>query len=140
MRCISWLEPYKEKYEQFLNTGNPNTDTVNAILVHGEGYGKDLPSLFVVGNAEQSSSHIVPPPIPNIQEEPKVQIYFHIAGQNCGPYDYSTCKQMKQNGQISGQTLAWQQGMTSWTPAEQIAELKNLFVSLPPMPPIQPTL
>ena len=140
MRCISWLEPYKEKYEQFLNTGNPNTDTVNAILVHGEGYGKDLPSLFVVENAEQSSSHIVPPPIPNIQEEPKVQIYFHIAGQNCGPYDYSTCKQMKQNGQISGQTLAWQQGMASWTPAEQVAELKNLFVSLPPMPPIPPAL
>lgn len=171
MRCLSWMSTYKEKYEQFLNTGNPNTDASNAILLHGEGNGKDLPSIFVVENAEeiaaqnsQTSAPASPsmggmpqmPPMPGVpqvppmpQAEPQVQMYFHIGGQNYGPYDYATCKQLKQNGQITDQTMAWQQGMAAWTPAGQVPELKGLFApampsgmppmpgapSMPPMPP-----
>lgn len=155
MRCISWLSNYKEKYERFLNTGNPNTDASNAILLHSEGNGKDLPSLFVVENAEQiavqhqPTSHTVSsmppiaeqqggiPPMPPIPlMEPQVQMYFHIAGQNYGPYDYPTCKQLKQNGQINEQTMAWQNGMAAWMPASQVQELKGLFAPsiMPPMP------
>lgn len=89
----------------------------------------------------------VPPPM--LQAEPQVQMFFYIGGQNYGPYDYATCKQLKQNGQINEQTMAWQQGMAAWTPAAQVPELKGLFVpampqgmppmpgapSMPPMPP-----
>lgn len=46
MRCMTWMTTYKEKYEQFLNTGNVNTDASNAILLHSEGDGKNLPSLL----------------------------------------------------------------------------------------------
>jgi len=162
MRCISWLSTYKEKYERFLNTGNPNTDASNAILLHSEGNGKNLPSLFVVENAEQIAMQTetqaspigvstptmppmpgapVMPPIP--QAEPKVQMFFHIAGQNYGPYDYSTCKTLIQNKQITEQTMAWQQGMASWIPAGQIAELAGLFApAMPPLPenPMMPPM
>lgn len=174
MRCMSWVTTYKEKYEQFLNTGNPNTDASNAILLHSEGDGKELPSLFVVENAAEiaqksmqqsvqsqpSASSTMPdmsamPPMPGVppmpQAEPQVQMYFNIGGQNYGPYDYSICKQLKQNGQITDKTLAWQQGMAAWLPAGQVPELQALFapaipVALPPMPgtpqmpPMPPTM
>lgn len=53
MRAIEWMAPYKERYERFLRTGNPATDEGNAILLHSEGDGKDLPSLFAIDNAEE---------------------------------------------------------------------------------------
>lgn len=53
MRAIDWMSTYKEKYERFLNTGNPNTDAGNAILLHSENDGSHCPSLFAVENAEE---------------------------------------------------------------------------------------
>lgn len=188
MRCAEWLKSYKEKYENFLHTGNASTDANNAILLHTEGDGSELPSLYVVENAEQVVAQResaqsaqqpfaqpmqqqpntqpmqqvyaqpqpqpapampgapqmppmpgapVPPPMP--QPEPQVQMYFYIGGQNYGPYDYSICKQLKQNNQINEQTMAWQQGMAAWTPAGQVPELQGLFApamptGMPPMP------
>lgn len=178
MRCISWMSTYKDKYEQFLNTGNVNTDASNAILLHSEGNGKDLPSLFVVENAaeiaqRQSVQQPVTmqpqpagmpntsqmPPLqganacmqPLMQPTPQIQIFFSIAGQTYGPYDYATCRQLKQNNQINEQTMAWQQGMAQWTPAGQVPELQGLFApampqGMPPMPgapgmpPMPPTM
>ena len=46
------LTPYKQRYEQFLHTGNPNTDASNAILLHSEGDGSKLPSLFALSDEE----------------------------------------------------------------------------------------
>ena len=53
MRAIEWMTPYKERYTKFLSTGNQNTDMSNAILLHSEGDGTQLPSLFAVDNAEE---------------------------------------------------------------------------------------
>ena len=53
IRAIDWMAPYKERYERFLHTGNPATDMGNAILLHSEGDGSQLPSLFAVENAEE---------------------------------------------------------------------------------------
>lgn len=53
IRAIDWMKPYKERYERFLHTGNPATDAGNAILLHSEGDGTQLPSLFAVDNAEE---------------------------------------------------------------------------------------
>jgi hypothetical protein len=52
IRAIEWLASYKERYERFLNTGNESTDIVNAILLHSEGDGKNLPSLFALSEEE----------------------------------------------------------------------------------------
>ena len=159
IRCLSWMSSYKDKYDLFLKTGNPNTDASNAILLHSEGNGSDLPSLFVVENAAEIASRNVQtpssqtatpsaqlPPMPGCPgmppmppSEPQVQMYFYIGGQNYGPYDYAICKQLKQNNQINEQTPAWQQGMAAWTPAGQVPELMALFApasapQLPPMP------
>lgn len=158
IRCLSWMSTYKDKYEQFLNTGNPNTDASNAILLHSEGDGKSLPSLFVVENAaaiaEQSSmsqpsqpamaNTTMPPmpgapvPPPMTPAEPQVQMFLFINGQQYGPYDYQTLKQFVPTGQITPQTMVWQQGMVAWTPAGQVPELQALFVATPPAPGMPP--
>lgn len=170
MRCMTWMATYKDKYEQFLNSGNPNTDASNAILLHSEGNGAELPSLFVVENAAEvaaqqpATSTIVPsmpqvPPMPGVaptpppmpMADPQVQMYLHIAGQQYGPYDYATLRQLTATGQLTAQTMVWQQGMPAWAAAGDVQELKALFAPVPPpmpqmppipggMPPMPPTL
>lgn len=173
MRCMTWMATYKDKYEQFLNSGNPNTDASNAILLHSEGDGSELPSLFVVENAAEIAAKSAPanqfvtsaptapgmPPMPGMTPpvppapvaEPQVQMYLHIAGQQYGPYDYGTLKQFVTTGQLTAQTLVWQQGMAAWTAAGEVRELQALFAPVPPampqmppipggMPPMPPTM
>ena len=41
---------------------------------------------------------------------------------------------MKQNGQLSKDTLVWKQGMESWDKAGNIEDLQSLFVDIPPIP------
>lgn len=165
MRAISWLAGYKKRYDKYLHTGNANQDLSRAILLHSEGLGKNLPDIFAKTDAElrkidqarvnnqlaQSASEIdspvqnVPPmpgaPLPPKNLEPYVQMYLYIGGQQYGPYDYKTLKQLASTGQITPQTLVWQQGMTAWIPASQVPELHTLFnmvnpaSSMPPLPP-----
>ena len=166
MRCVDWLKTYKEKYERFLNTGNKLTDRNNAILLHTEDDGVSLPSLFVVENAEeiirkrheeeekakkqsepqpQGPTGITPPPIPQPEPpkpepphpvEPQVQMMLYIGGQQYGPYDYKTLKGFVPTGQLTKDTLVWQQGMAAWLPAGQVPELSALFAPVPPVPPV----
>jgi hypothetical protein len=164
------MEPYRDRYESFLNTGNVNTDASNAILLHTEGDGKQLPSLFVVENAAEIAAQTGPtgptaptpqpmggspmggtvagpgmPPPPGAgpgmppppQPVPQIQLMMFVGGQQYGPFDYATCKQMVQTGQLNQQTTVWMQGMPAWTPAGQVPELQTLFAPqmTPPMPP-----
>ena len=73
------------------------------------------------------------------------------AGQQYGPYDYGMLKQFVTTGQLTAQTLVWQQGMAAWTAAGEVRELQALFAPVPPatpqmppipggMPPMPPTL
>lgn len=159
MRCADWLKTYKEKYEKFLNTGNKATDRNNAILLHTEDDGQTLPSLFVVENAEEviqkrkektdvntGTTPPVPPmpnptiPVPPTPQpvEPQVQMMLYIGGQQYGPYDYKMLKTFVPTGQLTAQTLVWQQGMPAWTPAGQVPELQALFAPAAPTPPVPP--
>lgn len=93
----------------------------------------------------------VPPPLPGTavpppvypQAEPQVQMYLNIGGQNYGPYDYATLKGFVPTGQLTAQTMVWQQGMAAWQPAGQVPELQPLFApaspTAPGMPPLPPT-
>lgn len=83
------------------------------------------------------------PPVPTPQPaEPLVQMMLYINGQQYGPYDYKALKAFVPTGQLTEQTLVWQQGMTAWLPAGEVSELKALFAPVPPvpsMPNIPPT-
>ena len=161
MRCADWLRTYKEKYERFLNTDNKLTNRNNAILLHTEDDGAALPSLFVVENVEEilrnrenqkkddntTSDSKAPepprpepptpePPRPERTQEPQVQMMLYVGGQQYGPYDYKTLKSFVPTGQLTKDTLVWQQGMPAWLPAGQVPELQALFAPAVPKPPI----
>lgn len=154
------MSPYKERYEQFLNTGNPATDSGNAILLHSEGDGSQLPSLFAVDNAEEIAAKaareakeaksqtgndvVLPPtpPLPNV--EPNISVHLFVGGQQYGPFNMDMCRQMVKTGQLTPQTLVWMEGMPAWVPAAQVPALQALFAppptpGTPPMPPVPPT-
>lgn len=146
IRAIDWMKPYKERYERFLNTGNPATDKGNAILLHSEGDGKQFPSLFAVENAEEvaarnaaiAAAPVAPPPL---TPQPDLKLFIAVGGQQYGPYGMDMCRQMVQGGQLTPQTMVWMEGMAAWTPAGQVAALQSLFAppAQPGMPPLPPT-
>lgn len=162
IRAIDWMKPYKEKYEQFLHTGNAATDAGNAILLHSEGDGSQFPSLFAVDNAEeiaakaaQASQTVaqpqagpaVPPPMPGaapvpppVSPQPEIKLFIAVGGQQYGPYNKDMCKQMVQGGQLTPQSMVWMEGMSAWAPAGQVPALQALFApSTPATPPLPPT-
>ena len=152
MRCAEWLLPYRDKYNQSLNTGNKITDRNNRILLHTEGDGTQLPSLFVVDKVDKvlkgktGPNPQTPPSIPTGMPdlpltEPEIQLYIAAGGQKYGPYDFATCKKLKTSGQLTERSLIWHEGLTSWIPAGQAPALKQLFApELPPIPDGMPDL
>ena len=80
------------------------------------------------GINQQTTMGAVPPPIPTVA--------YHVAvnGQATGPFDISVLAQMATAGQLSADSLVWKNGMAQWAKAGTVAELNNLFVSMPPIP------
>lgn len=74
-------------------------------------------------------SGTTPPPIPAVA--------YHIAinGQAAGPFDIPALTQMVAAGQLTADSLVWKNGMVQWKKAGTVDELKNLFSSMPPIPP-----
>lgn len=70
---------------------------------------------------------VPPPPMPTA--DPVVQMFLFIGGAQYGPYDYATCRQFTKTGQLTAETMVWEQGMAAWTPAGQVEKLKGLFGS-----------
>ncbi|MDA3928202.1 MAG: SPFH domain-containing protein [Prolixibacteraceae bacterium] len=68
-----------------------------------------------------------PPPIP-----PALTFHAVINGQQAGPYDLNTLKQMAMQNQFTKETLVWREGMANWTAAGQLPELNSTFISVPP--------
>ena len=75
-----------------------------------------------------------PPPLPG-------QRMFHVdhGGQAGGPYNMAQMQSGIQNGQVTGQTLVWAEGMAGWAAAQTVPELQAMFSTPPPMPPSSPT-
>ena len=63
--------------------------------------------------------------------------YFIIDdhGQQAGPFSTSQLIEKR----ISAETLVWAQGLTDWTPAWKIEELRNVLDEIQKLPPIPPT-
>ena len=68
-----------------------------------------------------------PPPIPTA-----VTFFAVINGQQAGPFDINTLKNMVAQKQITKEVLVWKEGMASWIKAGQVQELNSIFGSTPP--------
>ena len=80
------------------------------------------------GINQQTTPSVVPPPIPTMA--------YHVAinGQAAGPFDMTSLTQMAANGQLTGDSLVWKNGMAQWEKAIAVDELKGLFSTMPPIP------
>ena len=79
------------------------------------------------GINQQTTPSVVPPPIPTVA--------YHVAinGQAAGPFDMTSLTQMAANGQLTGDSLVWKNGMAHWEKAIAVDELKGLFSTMPPI-------
>jgi membrane protease subunit (stomatin/prohibitin family) len=71
-----------------------------------------------------------PPPIP-----PALTFYVVQNGQQAGPFDLNTLKQMAMQQQVNQESLFWREGMANWIAGTQVPELASVFSSVPPSIP-----
>ena len=64
------------------------------------------------------------------------QYYAFINGQQAGPFPVQTLQQMAAQGQFTGDTQVWKQGMPGWAAANTVPELASVFGATPPPPPM----
>lgn len=83
--------------------------------------------------AQPQAAPAAPPPLPTA-----VTFFVAVNGQQAGPYDVATLKNMAANNQLTRDTLVWRDGMANWAAAGDVAETKVLFGSVPP--PLPPQL
>lgn len=70
---------------------------------------------------------MMPPPIPQ-----SVMYYLAINGQQQGPFDANTIMNYIVNRVITAETLAWKQGMPSWSKISTLPEFSAVFNACPP--------
>jgi membrane protease subunit (stomatin/prohibitin family) len=77
---------------------------------------------------------------PSAPPPPPVERVWHIAenGATRGPFSRAALGRMAAEGALTRETLVWTAGQDGWQPAEDIAELAQLFTVLPPPPPPPP--
>jgi len=81
-------------------------------------------------NQQNAQKQNVPPPPP-----PLTKYFVSLNGQQTGPFDMTTMRQMIMSNQITKQTYVWKEGMANWMFAEQVPEVLALFGAVPPPPP-----
>ncbi|MBC7785788.1 MAG: SPFH domain-containing protein [Burkholderiales bacterium] len=103
----------------------------NGMAGMGAGMGAGFAMANQMGAAFNMQQQPSPPPLPGA-------LSFFVAIDNAqqGPFDVPALKLRISSAQITPQTLVWRQGMPQWTPASDVAELKDLFtIAPPPIPP-----
>lgn len=95
----------------------------------GVGMGAGFAMANQMAQAMSQTQQQAPPPI-----NPSKITSFYVAlnGQQAGPFDKNTLKQMATNGQITRETLVWKNGMSDWEQADNQSELGDLWAQLPP--------
>ena len=108
---------------------NPAGGGAAAGMGMGMGFGMANSMMGLMGQAQKPAAG--PPPVPGAAS------YFVAAGgQQTGPFDLNTLKQMAVQGQINKDSLVWKEGMAQWSAAGAQPDLSNLFGAIPPpLPP-----
>jgi len=81
-------------------------------------------------NSPPAAGAAGPPPVPK-----GAAFYIVLDGKQAGPFSPPQLQEQLTAGKLSRDTLAWQEGMTQWTPAGQVPALASLFASAPPPVP-----
>jgi len=95
----------------------------------GLGVGNMMAGAFNQNQNTQQNTN-TPPPIPQA-----LQVFLAVNGQQTGPYGIEQLSQMVQSGSLTRESLVWKAGMGAWAQAGTVAELVQVFNSVPPPPP-----
>jgi len=78
-------------------------------------------------NQNQQQRQDAPPPLPGFTP-------YHVAvgGAQQGPFNADALRQMFQQGTLTIDSLVWKQGMSAWSKAGDVADLKIILDSAPP--------
>jgi membrane protease subunit (stomatin/prohibitin family) len=72
-----------------------------------------------------------PPPLPQ-----QAQWFLGVGGQQQGPFDTDALAAQARAGALTPTTLVWKNGMTAWTPAQDVPEVAAVLGAVPPpLPP-----
>ncbi len=105
-----------------------NPAATMASMAVGGVVGQNIAGTMQNAMSGMNQTGAVPPPIPTIS------YYVAINGQPAGPFDLATLQHMVASNQLTPTSLVWKSGMAQWAAATTIAELQQLFPSIPPIP------
>ncbi len=127
-----------QNYMQYQTANSMEAAANNPGGTAGEGIGlgmgfamaNQMAGMFQQG--QQAGGPAGPPPVPGA-----VQYYAVVNGQQAGPFNEITLKQMAQKKTLTPDTLVWKQGMAAWAKAGDVPEMAGLFAQAPPpVPPM----
>jgi membrane protease subunit (stomatin/prohibitin family) len=81
-------------------------------------------------NNQQNNQNTGNPPPP-----PLNSYFVSVNGQQAGPFDMNTLKNMIVQNQLTKTTFVWKQGMAAWAAAGEVPDIAPLFGAVPPPPP-----
>lgn len=109
--------------------GGINPAAMMAGMAMGGAIGQNVAG--VMSGMMSGMTQPLPPPVPS--DMPK----YHVAvnGKAEGPYQAAELRQMAASGILTGTSLVWKPGMSSWIKADDVPELRELFGSSETLPP-----
>jgi membrane protease subunit (stomatin/prohibitin family) len=118
------------KYTQFqaanaLEESAKNPSGGNPFLTAGLGVA--VGQQVAQGMQTSSQNHQAPPALPG-----QSPWFVAVGGQQQGPLEKSALSGMISSGQLTRDSLVWQQGMAAWVKASEVAALSELFGAVPP--------
>lgn len=115
-----------------MSGGGMNPAAMMAGMAVGSAIGQKL-----AGNMNEMMGNVAPSGKPHTSPPPVSSVMYHVAvnGQPTGPFDLSTLSQMIVAGLFLKESLVWTAGMSQWSKAGEVDELKSLFPETPPPVP-----
>ena len=103
----------------------------------GLGAGMGMAMAQQMANPWLNSGAPASAPAPMAPPPPPVEHVWHIAegGKTTGPFSKASLGRMAADGKLTRESLVWTQGQDGWKPADEVAELAQLFTVMPPPPP-----
>ena len=65
--------------------------------------------------------------------------FYSKDGQQTGPVDFSEIERLRAEGQLTGESLVWQQGTANWVKLSSLAASPSILSSEPVPPPLTVT-
>ncbi len=122
--------------------GNPGGAGEGLGLGMGMAMGQQMAQSLAASSAQPAapaapaSAPAGPPPLPGAA----APWFWDAGGSQAGPGTATDLAGRVQAGEITRETLVWQQGMAAWTAAGQVPALASLFAATPPpLPPAAPS-